>query len=145
MRRFIPMGIVTAGFTLAGCQMVHTSQPDGVPVAIWVSTTLIDLKGQPPPAEVHETVTRVLRDRGLHPAVDDAGLCVPAAEETRAREALLTDRRLAGSGVEVLLIIPAGTGRRTPTGFDVPAVAPKEPVRIPTTIPTTEPATMRIE
>lgn len=92
MRRFLA---TVALLPLCGCQTVHTLEPNGVPVAMWVS----------------------------------------------ARDTLLTDKRLVGSGVEVLLIIPAGTGRRTSRGFEVPILAPSEPVRLPTTTEAPEPAT----
>jgi hypothetical protein len=130
--------LVIAAIALCGCQTVHTADDEGVPVAIWASTVLLPLQGDPAPAETHEKVSRVLLDHGLHPTLDANGISVPEAEETGAREALLTDRRLAGSGVEVVLIIPAGTGRKMSSGFAVPVVAPREPVRLP---PTTGPTT----
>ena len=55
-------------------------------------------------------------------SADDGGILVPEGYEVRAREVLLTDERLRNSGVSVLLLIPAGTGRQTAEGFIVPAV-----------------------
>ena len=77
-------------------------------------------------------VACVLADAGLHPSVHDSGVSVPEGEERRAREVLLTDKRLDGTGVIVLLAVPAGSGRKTAAGFEVPEVAPDEPMRVPT-------------
>jgi len=89
--------------------------------------------GQTEAPHARETVILVLRDAGLHATVDDEGVLVPEGEERRAREVLLTDERLAGSNVIVLLFIPAGSGRKTEAGFVVPEVAPDEPMRYPET------------
>jgi hypothetical protein len=118
---------------LAGCQSVHTERADGVPVAMWPSFLIASQHGKPERPQVRETVARVLRDAGLHPSVDDSGVSVPEKEERRAREVLLTDKRLDGTGAFVLLAVPAGSGRKTAAGFEVPAVAPDEPMRMPTT------------
>jgi len=122
---------LVAGAAGAGCQSVHTERADGVPVAMWLAVQSVDRAGQPAGPDDRQTVARVLADAGLHPTLDDAGVSVPATEERRAREVLLTDRRLAGSRVFVFLTIPAGSGRKTPAGFEVPQVAPDEPMRTP--------------
>lgn len=100
---------------------------------MWPSTLIASRHGQPEPPQVRETVARVLKEAGLHATVDEDGVSVPEGEEGRAREVLLTDKRLSGSSVIVFLAIPAGSGRRTEAGFEVPKVAPDEPIRFPST------------
>jgi hypothetical protein len=118
---------------MTGCQSVHTERADGVPVAMWPSFLIASQHGKPERPQVRETVARVLSDAGLHATVDDIGVSVPEGEERKAREVLLTDKRLDGTGAIVLLAIPAGSGRKTAAGFEVPEVAPNEPMRMPTT------------
>lgn len=118
---------------ITGCQSVHTERPDGVPVAMCPSFVIASQHGKPERPEVREKVARVLSDAGLHATVDDSGVSVPEGEERKAREVLLTDKRLDGTGAIVLLAIPAGSGRKTAAGFEVPEVAPNEPIRMPTT------------
>ena len=121
---------------LAGCKSVHTTRADEVPVAVWTSLVVADEQGHAVQPDARETVSKVLRDNGLHPMFDESGVSVPDDEETRAREVLLTDKRLKDSGVTVLLAIPAGTGTRTAKGFEVPAVAPAARRHAPTPGPT---------
>lgn len=118
---------------LVGCHSVHTSRPGAVPVAMWASMLIVDRHGKPEQPELHQTVARVLKEAGLHATIDDAGVSVPEGEERRAREVLLTDKRLSGSSVLVFLAIPAGSGRKTESGFEIPRVAPDEPMGMPTT------------
>lgn len=145
---------VCAVAILAGCQTVHTPRDRGVPVAAWpkVSTVAAERRGagellaavlvpEPrgrPPATtapatpaVDKLVYDVLRDAALHPTIDHRGVCVPEAEETRAREVLLTSKRLIGSDVVVVLMVPAGTGRAAADGFEVMTLAPSVPVNAP--------------
>ena len=124
-----------AMLTLAGCQTVHATHEGAVPVAIWSSLILIDQQGRPAKPEARDIVSQALTEAGLHPVCDDGGVSVPDSEETRAREVLLTDKRLVDTEAIVLLAIPAGTGRRTAAGFVVPAVAPRETMRLGTTTP----------
>ena len=108
---------------LASCKTVHTDQKDGVPIALWFGDAVA-------PADADSTsrsmdvVVKVLRKHGLHPSGDEHGVSVPDNEERRARDVLLTDGQLAESGVFVVLLVPAGSGRRTAEGFEVPAVGP---------------------
>ena len=120
---------------LIGCQSVHTSRADGVPVAFWSSALLAARDGEVEPPEVREMVARVLKEAGLHATVDEGGVSVPEGEERRAREVLLTDKRLSGSNVIVLLAVPAGSGRKSEMGFEVPGTAPDEPMRMPAARP----------
>ncbi len=116
---------------LAGCQSVHTPREDGLPVAFWPSMMLVDRQGEVEGPRLRETVARVLKEAGLHATVDERGVSVPEVEERRAHEVLLTDGRLAGSDVIVLLALPAGSARRTEAGFELSTLAPDEPIRIP--------------
>ncbi len=127
--------ILIALATLAGCQSVHTTQEGSVPVAMWTSLAIADQHGRPLEPDTRKIVSKVLCGQGLHPTLDEGGISVPQNEETRAREVLLTDKRLKGLGVIVLLAVPAGTGTRTTKGFEVPAVTPPEPMQFPTTMP----------
>lgn len=127
--------ILSFALIIVGCKTVHTSSGDGVPVAVWSSLVMADQDGNVHGPQQHEIVSRVLRDHGLHPTIDDAGVSVPEGEERRAREVLLTDKRLAGSEVLVFLAIPAGSGRKTAAGFEIPEVAPEEPIGPSTTSP----------
>ncbi|HMO86822.1 MAG TPA: hypothetical protein PKC18_18075, partial [Lacipirellulaceae bacterium] len=90
-------------FCVTGCQSVHTERADGVPVAMWPSFLIASQHGKPERPQVRDTVARVLSDTGLHATVDDSGVSVPEGEERRAREVLLTDKRLDGTGAIVLL------------------------------------------
>jgi hypothetical protein len=117
--------------TVSGCQTVHTSREGAVPVAMWTAPGLIAPEGQRVDPEARDIVARILRDSGLHPVVDNGGVSVPEVEETAAREALLTDARLKKTDVVVILGIPAGTGRRTANGFEVPAIVPAAPMQMP--------------
>jgi hypothetical protein len=131
------LAVALAVLLLAGCQTVHTTRDDGIPVAMWSSllrterTDRADRPGRAEGPDVRERVARVLKDAGIHATLDESGVRVPVGEDRRAREVLLTDKRLAGTDVIVFLAIPAGSGRRTEVGFEVPAVAPDEPVRMP--------------
>jgi hypothetical protein len=98
---------------------------------MWSSLEIVNEHGKPVRPPVRETVARVLADAGLHASLDDSGVRVPEGEERLAREVLLTDDRLVGSGAIVILAVPAGTGRKTAAAFEVPEVAPDEPMRIP--------------
>jgi hypothetical protein len=119
-------GIILLALLLpvTGCKTVHTARPGGVPVAMWMSLVVVKEQGRPVRPDAHEAVSNVLREHGLHATLDDNGVSVPEDEETRAREVLLTDKRLVDSDVIVVLAIPAGTGNKTAAGFEVPAIAP---------------------
>jgi hypothetical protein len=123
MRRHTAHAIIVL-VALTGCKSVHTTRAGGVPVAVWKSLVVADEQGHAVRPDARETVSKVLREHGLHPMFDEDGVSVPDDEEGRAREVLLTDHRLKDSDVIVLLAIPAGTGTRTANGFEVPAVAP---------------------
>jgi len=102
---------------LTGCGTVHTGQADGLTVALWPAIP----RGS---SQARDTIVLVLRDAGLHPSLDDQGVFVPESEVRRALEVLLTDKRLDGTGAIVFLPVPAGSGRKTATGFEVPDVEP---------------------
>jgi len=121
-RTVLIIGIVV--MSLLGCQIetVHRTSENAIPIAMWI--TMDESEGVEPRA--YHMVRSALVDAGLHPVMDEAGVAVPDGEAERAREVLLTDERLAGSDVVVLLAVPAGTGRKTSTGFEVPAVGPPD-------------------
>jgi hypothetical protein len=114
-----------AACAIAGCQTVHTERDGDIPIAVWDTAPVKE--EHPEPSQLALTVARVLKDAGLHADVDGGGVAVPADVARRAREALLTDQRLSGSRVFILLTLRAGTGRKTDTGFELPAAALDEP------------------
>jgi hypothetical protein len=120
-RRLVLLALLSL-FAHAGCATLHASGETGLPVAVWSGVTLIERDGQAPSPSVSEIVAKVLRERGLHPAQEQASVSVPQDEEARAREVLLTDKRLAGQDIVVFLGVPAGTGRKTARGFEVPSI-----------------------
>ena len=122
MKRLFPFAC--AALSVAGCQSLHTADGGGEPVAVWSSLQPADGPDRPSRPGDREAVARALAGAGLHATVHDGGVAVPAGEERLAREVLLTDRSLAGTGVSVLLLVPAGSARRTAAGFEVPEVAP---------------------
>jgi hypothetical protein len=114
-----------AACALVGCETVHTERDGDVPIAVW---DVAPVKAEhAEPSQLSQTVARVLKDAGLHASVDGGGVAVPAAEVRRARETLLTDHRLSGSDVFILLTLRAGTGRKTDTGFEFPRAALEDP------------------
>lgn len=129
--RSTALALVLVAGSIAGCQTVRTERADGLPVAIWIDSSWTSASGEPTSPQVRALVARALADAGLHATVDDRGVLVPASEERRAREVLLVDKRLAGSGAVVLIAVPAGTGRKTASGFEMPEVAPDAPLRAP--------------
>jgi hypothetical protein len=122
---------------IVGCRTLHTdNREDTAPVAIWFELAGRSEDGRivtPPPEEL---VVEALKRAGIAATVDERGLHLAPRDEERAREALLTDPRLADSGVLVLVPVPAGTGRKTSNGieftFESPTTAPFES---PTTAP----------
>lgn len=131
--RLVSLAVLYTVCSITGCQTVHTERTDGVPVAMWSSFNIASPQGKSQRPEVRDTVARVLGESGLHPNVDDSGVWVPEKEERRAREVLLTDKRLEGTGVIVLLAVRAGTGRKSAAGFEIAEVAPPELSRTPVT------------
>jgi len=125
--------VTLAALILLGCQSVHTPSGNSIPVALWHSVVCADAQDQREAPEPRDKVARALKEAGLHATVDDKGVSVADDESRRAREVLLTDKRLAKTQILVFLAIPAGTGRKTAAGFEVPAVAPDEPMRFRST------------
>jgi hypothetical protein len=136
MRTSAITAVALALVATCGCQSVHSSRADGVPVAMWSSIIFTDQEGREQGGpQIQEKVLRVLRDRGLDATVDRGGVSVPENEERRAREVLLTDKRLAGSDLIVLLAVPAGSGRQTAAGFEIPELVPRDRDKAPSTAP----------
>ena len=102
-----------------GCRTVHSERSGEMPVAYWIGVVATDKEGHPAKSVEDEMVLEVLRKSGLHPVLDDQGVNVPENERARAQEVLLTNKRLIGSDVLVLLAVPAGTGKRTKAGIEV--------------------------
>jgi len=107
---------------LGGCQTLHTdTREDSMPVAMWFNFATLDKDGRtvtPPPGE---QVADALMRAGIAATVDESGLHVEPADEERAREVLLTDRHLVNSGILVMIMVPAGSGRRTANGIEFTA------------------------
>jgi hypothetical protein len=67
--------------------------------------------------------------------MDKEGMSVAPGEEARACEVLLTNKRLIDSKVLVFLAVPAGSGRRTRRGYELPEIAPPKALHMPATAP----------
>ena len=126
--------LIAALFVLsvAGCRTLHTDRrEDTLPVAMWAGFGTVDRDGRKVMGADERLLVEALEKVGITATADESGLHVAPADEDRAREALLTDRRLADSGVLVLVAVPAGTGRRTGDGvaftLEVPMPVPSEP------------------
>ena len=128
MKPLFALGLVFCA--AVGCQTVHTSREGALPVAMWPSLAMMTREGTPRRSQNQEAVYFVLKEAGLHPLLNEGGVWVPDDEELRAREVLLTDKRLADSGVFVFLAVPAGSGTKTEIGFLLPSVAPHETMQI---------------
>lgn len=128
-RFFAPACLAAAGAMLAamlacGCESVHTSAGNSTPIAMWSAWQgLSSHASAEPTQEERELVFAVLREAGLHPMLDEYGVCVPSPEDQQARQLLATDRRLVGSRVLVLLLVPAGSCTSSPVGVLVPSTA----------------------
>jgi hypothetical protein len=68
----------------------------------------------------------VLKEAGLHATVDGSGVTVNPAEQNRAREVMLTDKRLAGTDILVMLFVPAASARKTDLGFEIASPTPTQ-------------------
>ncbi|MFT3787732.1 MAG: hypothetical protein QM770_16440 [Tepidisphaeraceae bacterium] len=116
----------------AGCRTLHTieARENSVPVAMWAGLAAVDKDGRKVTPAPDELIVDALKRVGIAATVDKSGLHVASTDEDRAREALLTDRRLTDSGVLVMVLVPAGTGRRTATGVEFtvepPTTAPSK-------------------
>lgn len=106
-----------------GCQSVHTSGDQCVPIAMWTLLESGDDGTAASTPHTRDRVASILRESGLHAIVDESGIQIQADEVQHAREVLLLDPRLADSGVVVLIAVPAGSGRRTGTGLEIPVSA----------------------
>jgi hypothetical protein len=111
--------IALASVAFIGCRSVHTAREGSVPVALWLPTAT-QQEGHGARSQ-DQAILNVLRENGLHPVIDDAGLAVPTDEEQLARQVLLLDKRLIDSGVSVFLAVPAGSARKTASGIELPA------------------------
>ena len=115
--------LIVVGIT--GCRTLHTDQrEDSIPVAMWFGLATVDKDGRNVTPPRDELVIAALKTAGIPATVDESGLHVAPADEERAREALLMDRRLADSGVIVMVAVPAGTGRKTANGIEFTAQSP---------------------
>jgi hypothetical protein len=125
MNRYTTALLMSLPLALASCQTVHVSSTRGsaVPVAIWSSLISVDEQDRPVRPQPRELVSKALNEAGVHATVDQGGVSVSEGEEARAREVLLTDKRLVGSGITVLLGIPAGTAQKTPMGVELRSLA----------------------
>ncbi len=108
-----------------GCHTLHTDKrEDTVPVAMWFGWAAVDKDGRNVTPDPEELVVEALKKVGITATVDESGLHVAPPDEERAREALLTDRCLADSGVLVMVAVPAGTGRKTANGIELTTQSP---------------------
>lgn len=117
---------------------------DLVPVAAWLTperTTSKQASNDPAKPGSRRAVVQLLREKGLHPTLDEGGLSVSESELARAREVLLTDPRAANHDLVVVMLIPAGSARQSVNGLLLPSLTPPPmPLLPPTTAPTTEPS-----
>jgi hypothetical protein len=115
--------VALAIWVLVGCRTVHSTREQTVPVAIWLPVVTLKEHEDGATRATDDAIVKVLREKGLHPVIDDAGVAVGAEEEHIARQVLLLDKRLIDSGVYVLLAVPAGSARQTANGIEVTAAA----------------------
>jgi hypothetical protein len=128
--------VVVSISSLACFQTVHSSREDAMPIAMFpqfADLAVIDSHGRLQEDPANARVLSILRSSGLHPVVNQNGMSVRPDEEVRAREILFTNKRLIDSGVVVILGIPAGSGRRTARGYELPEISPRELLKMPST------------
>ena len=94
-----------------------------MPVAAWVGGVITDEQGRPMEPPTAARVRDALARAGIAATVDAGGVSVASGDAPRAEQVLVTDATLAGSGVNVLLAVPAGTGRLVNGGIMVPLAA----------------------
>lgn len=111
--------VIAVVFLVLGCQSVHTTTGTSIPIAMWIDLPLADSAGNQVGSSERDLLIRVLQEASLHPTVNPQGISVRQGEEQRAREVLLTDHRLVHTKISVILAIPAGTARRTTSGFEI--------------------------
>lgn len=102
------------------CESVRPADGNDMPVATWAAWSAAPAATAVAREETRDIVARVLRDAGLHPTLDSNGVRVPNTEAQRARNVLLTDKRLIGCEVLVLLPVRAGTCTQSKAGLIVP-------------------------
>jgi hypothetical protein len=91
-----------------------------MPVAVWIGGVIIDQQGRPVAPPTGDRVRDALARAGINATVDAEGVSVAPADAAKAEQVLITDRTLAGSGVNVILGVPAGSGRLSDGGVTVP-------------------------
>ena len=107
----------------SGCETVHVGNQSQIPIAIWMPMTAVSQEGNKQEPQTRDVVSKALSNHGIQATMDDQGISVPADEAQRACETLLTDKDLINSHVSVLLLVAAGTGQKTNTGFEIPKTA----------------------
>lgn len=116
---------ITLTATLAmSCESVRTAEGNDTAIAMWAAWPAAHATTAVAREETRDIVARVLHDAGLHPTLDSNGVRVPDAEAQRARVALLTDKRLIGC--EVLVLLPVRAGTCTKSGAEL--IVPEEAV-----------------
>ena len=106
-----------------GCETAHPDRDHAVPVAIWSSVQLVGSEAPFPSVQTRHRVADVLRSRGLEARVDGSGVSVSDEQVAIAREVLLTDDRLRDTDVKVIILVPAGSARKTAYGVEIPTTA----------------------
>jgi hypothetical protein len=91
---------------------------------VWVGGVITDQQGRPVAPPTGDRVRDALARAGIKATVDAEGVSVAWADAARAEQVLITDPTLAGSGVNVILGVPAGTGRLSNGGITVPLAPP---------------------
>jgi hypothetical protein len=106
------MSIIVVG----GCSSVHSGGDQPLTIGFWVGADQAK----------HQLVHDVLRDHGVPATLDQAGVHVEDQDSTKARNVLLHDERLRGSGLMLMVIAFAGTGHATAEGYEVAILAPED-------------------
>lgn len=71
-------------------------------------------------SENHPLIAEVFAEHEIPVEFQYKGIAVPWYKAGHAREVLMTDPRLSGRDIIVLLSVPAGTATRTTDGFIIP-------------------------
>jgi hypothetical protein len=119
MRRVLIASIVWSLIFLVagGCRTVHLETEDRAAIAMWYL---------PPARDVESKVRDVLLDHGILAEASERGVSVREADQVKARRVLLTDERLADTGLMLFAVVQAGTARATEAGLVAPLLMPDE-------------------
>ena len=114
---------------LVGCSTLHTDDPNAAMVGAWIGAN---------PAN-HQLAHDVLRDHGVEAKLDHRGVAVKPEDVSAACRALLVDGRMKNSGLMLMVIAAAGTGRQTANGIEAMVLVPPPNDETDSAVETPEP------